>query len=220
MIPKHWAGFIHLFTPRPASNGRFMDHLRHWSRNRPEINGRDRSHRGRDSDKLTYHKCSLNIPKSSLWFRGGALLSISVTEKCGGCRHGNMEVTCALISSFWYEFVINCFLSKIYSKSIHPPPGVSTVTPAPFRILLNRMLDFLSLINYESIRNRLTNLNSILFFSLSVSASTSMLLIYLDHILYTGGTSFLRWSKTMVNQLLSHIKDRERKAVINKTTLR
>lgn len=146
MIRKRQTGFIHLFTPRTASNGRFMDRLRHRSRNKPEINSGDRSQTGQDRDKPIYHKCSLNIPKSSVWFGGGALLNPGVTQKCAGCllpsSHGNMEVALSFISPFWNEFVRNCFLRKMYSKSIHPPPDLTTVTPAPFRIPLNRTLDF------------------------------------------------------------------------------
>lgn len=146
MIRKRQTGFIHLFTPRTASNGRFMDRLRHWSRNKPEINDCDRSQTGQDRDKPIYYKCSLNIPESSVRLGGGALLNSGVTQKCGACllpsSHGNMEVASAFISPLWYEFVINCFLRKMYSKCIHPPPDLTTVTPAPFRILLDRTLDF------------------------------------------------------------------------------
>lgn len=146
VIRKRQTGFIHLFTPRTASNGRFMDRPRHWSRNKPEINDCDRSQTGQDRDKPIYYKCSLNIPESSVRLGGGALLNSGVTQKCGGCllpsRHGNMEVASAFISPLWYEFVINCFLRKMYSKCIHPPPDLTTVTPAPFRILLDRTLDF------------------------------------------------------------------------------
>lgn len=143
---KRQTGFIHLFTPRTAPNGRFMERLRHRSRNKPEINGCDRSQTGQVRDKPIYHKCSLNIPKSCVRFGGSALINPGVTQKCGGCllpsSHGNMEVASAFISPCWYEFVINCFLRKMYSKSIHPPPDLTTVTPAPFRILLDRTLDF------------------------------------------------------------------------------
>lgn len=102
---------------------------------------------GQDRDKPIYHKCSLNISKSSVRLGGGALLNPGIIQKCGGCllpsSHGNMEVASTFIPPFWYKFVMNCFLRTKYLKSIYSPPDLTIVTPAPFRILLNRTLDFL-----------------------------------------------------------------------------
>lgn len=50
--------------------------------------------------------------------------------------HSNMDY--AFISSFWYKFVIDWFLSNIYLKLIHPTPDIESVPPAIFIILLNR----------------------------------------------------------------------------------
>lgn len=123
-----------------ASNGRFMDLSEtriqkqiwnQWLRLIP--------HRPKDRGKLTYQVLIKYFEKFSFWFVLGASLNTS-KWKCGGCllssSHGNMDY--AFSSSFWDKFGINCFLSKIYLKSIHPTPDIWSVPPATFIILLNR----------------------------------------------------------------------------------